>query len=249
MFLIFYIVVLLLYPMKILRTLLVEDDPIYMIKMELMLESLGFKNIKTAATAEEAILHIGDYKPALIISDLFLGGEKTGLDLMKIGFAEGIPILLITACQEDGFFIEAKKRGNVAYLVKPFHKITLESTIDLMLSYHSPDVSADKILYIRGYHNEKTRVNYNDILWCQVNKNYSTIMTKTAKYVLKQSLQKTINELDDERFIRIHDAYAVNIDHITTIFADFLEINGQNLPLGRTYKKQLTQHVRIFKNS
>lgn len=231
---------------KSLKVLVIEDDPIFSIYLETTLKKIGFVKIQMLSSAEDAMNAIQTNKPDLIFSDIMFEGQKMGLDVAAIAIDEEIPIILMTMLKDIETYVEALDIGRIAYLVKPFHLITLESTIELVLSNHSLESSKDKILYIQGNRNEKLRIAYNDIVWIEVDRNYCTIQTKNSKFSIKYSLQAILNDLNDERFMRIHNRYVINLNHLKTLHNNFVQSTKGQVPLGRTYKKALLTTVPII---
>ncbi len=230
------------------KVLLVENDPIFVVKLQIMLKELGVGETVTLSYAEEANLVIKNFKPTLIISDILLDGKKTGIDVAELAIQEDIPIILITMLKDARVYSDAMDLGNgkVSYLIKPFHQYTLKSVIELLICNKQLSDSTEKALFIRGHHNEKLRLSYNDIVWIEVDRNYSTIHTKSSKYSLKKSLLNLIEDLKDDRFIRVHNRYAVNIHYVKSISLNSVRTSIEELPLGRLYKKNLkTQMLQL----
>ena len=50
-----------------------------------------------------------------------------------------------------------------------------------------------------------------------------------------------MQKISEQEFVRIHRSYVVNLQHVSGINGDHMEINGANLPVGYTYKKMLME--------
>jgi DNA-binding response OmpR family regulator len=80
------------------KVLIVEDETIISFGYRLQLERLGFHVLGTARSSEEAEALLAQERPDLIIMDIYLKGEKNGLELAReIHASAPIPILFLTA--------------------------------------------------------------------------------------------------------------------------------------------------------
>ena len=101
------------------RILVVDDDASIRETFEHHLARSGYQ-VRTAASAEEALAVVAEFEPALVITDIRMPGMD-GLELLRQvrSAAEDIDVLLITAHEEMKTAIEAMKAGAYDYLVKP----------------------------------------------------------------------------------------------------------------------------------
>ena len=103
------------------KILIIEDETIISFGYRLQLERMGFEVIGTARSSAEAEDLLRNERPDLIIMDIYLKGEKNGLELaQEIHATDPIPIIFLTAAfkseefQQRGYAI-----GAVDYLLKP----------------------------------------------------------------------------------------------------------------------------------
>lgn len=91
------------------------------------------------------------------------------------------------------------------------------------------------------------RVNCYDLRYIHADGNYCFLISEhKKKYAVKISLRQLLYRLPAS-FIRIHKSYVVNLDYLEKL--DLKErhayIDGQALPIGRTYLSELTQQLSI----
>jgi two-component system response regulator AtoC len=102
--------------------LIVDDEP----NMRLVLSTLFEQNdfvAKSAQSAEEALAHVRDHDPDLILTDMQMPGMG-GLELLRTlnsRFPE-IPVVLLTAYGTVSAAVEAMRRGAFDFLLKPFDR-------------------------------------------------------------------------------------------------------------------------------
>jgi DNA-binding LytR/AlgR family response regulator len=145
----------------------------------------------------------------------------------------------MTSSLDEKLYNLTKQIKQVNYLIKPIQALSLISTVEKILEdrrvIEGENVVKKLAVYIKNMKNEYCIVYFCDILLIESQGNYSTIITKNQKYTLKESLKSFAKNLD-ERFIRCHQKYVINTDHIKTITKDIIQIAEYGIPLGRTYK-------------
>lgn len=108
------------------RILIVEDEPLTAFDNEQMLSAAGYEVVGTVDRVAEA-LPLLEHEDGvdLILSDVRLTGERTGIDLAKIAKARGIPLLFVTGREPEGG--EALALG---VLLKPYSHKLLRSALE-----------------------------------------------------------------------------------------------------------------------
>lgn len=102
------------------RVLIIEDDMILALSLEIMLKKLGYTQIRKAHTGEKALETMVDFKPDLMLVDIFLGVGISGIDVVKkIQEKEEVPVIYITGNSDDYHRNLADETDYVSYLVKP----------------------------------------------------------------------------------------------------------------------------------
>lgn len=112
------------------KILIIEDETIISFSYRLQLERIGFHVIGTARSSEEAERLLKAERPDLIIMDIYLKGEKTGLELAKeIHATDPIPVLFLTASTKPEIVEAIRSLKGCHYLAKPIHSDSLEDTL------------------------------------------------------------------------------------------------------------------------
>lgn len=116
--------------MKVNNILLVEDDAILLFVNEKMLTQLGFTNIFTARTADEAIATAEKCNPDVILMDIRLIGDDDGIYAMeKIRNFSQAPVIYLSGNSDPATFERAKNSGMHAFLTKPVSLEMLKETL------------------------------------------------------------------------------------------------------------------------
>lgn len=224
--------------------LLIDDDPIWLIKLDLMLEEIGLKNIQKCSAIIEAEKIIETDWVDLIITDVVLDDELV-FKIKPLLVTKKIPCIFISAAPIENNYDLAKTITNSRFLIKPFHYLTLKSTIESLVTTLNDDNQKEKGLLITAKFKQKIIIKFEDILWLEAERNYTIIcILNQKKHVIKKALIQVATELD-KRFLQVHRSIIVNTDYITkiTFMEDKIYINGNHLKIGRSFKSAIATFV------
>ena len=119
------------------RILVVEDEIIVVMELQERLESLGYAVAAVAASGEEAIQKAAEMQPDLVLMDIRLQGEMSGIEAAEAIQAQfDIPVVYLTAFSDENTLQQAKATEPFGYLLKPFQARQLYSTIEMALCKH-----------------------------------------------------------------------------------------------------------------
>jgi DNA-binding response OmpR family regulator len=78
------------------RILIVEDEPLTAFDNENMIREAGYEVVATIDRYSEAIAKLDSEEVDLILSDVRLGGDRSGVDVARAARDRGIPVLFVT---------------------------------------------------------------------------------------------------------------------------------------------------------
>ena len=107
------------------RILVVEDEPLTAFDNETVLNSAGYEVVATLDGFDEALEILESEQVDLILSDIRLRSEQTGIDLARAAKDLGIPTLFAT-----GHRIETASEVAIGCLHKPYTDRQLTAAID-----------------------------------------------------------------------------------------------------------------------
>ena len=89
------------------------------------------------------------------------------------------------------------------------------------------------------------KITLKDVDWFGVDGKCAYAKTATRHYPLNLSLKELEKKLDKKQFVRIHQSYMVDLKKIDAIniIDNLVLISGTQLPIGRSYKKQLMSQI------
>ena len=107
------------------RILIVEDEPLTAFDNENMLGDAGYEIVATVDDFEEALHILEREEVHLVLSDVRLRSQRTGIDLARHARGRGVPTLFATG-------VAYPKAGSIAVgcLAKPYTERQLLKAID-----------------------------------------------------------------------------------------------------------------------
>lgn len=221
--------------------LIVEDEFLIAETILEILEKAGYSKIRIVATVEEAINEIGINKPTMVLTDINLGKEKSGIDLGKLLHTTyHIPFIYITSHSSPEILGKAKHTRPNAYIVKPFKTEDLLVAIELALfnSTEKTESNSDSPELIVKEGRTMVRLNCDDIKWLESDSNYTTInLNNGNRRVVRISLSELQQQLPTHQFLRIHKSHIVNKKYVTEINTNNIMLDTIELPVGRSYQQ------------
>lgn len=124
------------------KVLIVEDEYIVANNLRQVLERFGYEITGIAVSATEAERGIRNNKPDIVLLDIRLEGDRTGIDIAKALKAQNIAFIYLSANSNQKILEEAKKTEPYGFLVKPFRKKDLEVMLDIAWYRHTHSMEA-----------------------------------------------------------------------------------------------------------
>jgi PAS domain S-box-containing protein len=105
------------------KILIVEDEVIIAKELELIGTKLGCKVCGVVQSGEDAILYAKKFNPDLILMDIVLQGKTDGIEAANTIKKElNIPVMYITAYDDEAMLNRVKENAPLGYLLKPFEQ-------------------------------------------------------------------------------------------------------------------------------
>lgn len=246
--------------MNEIQVLIVEDDPLFQVEVEMLLEELHYTGFETVNNGREALERLEAKNFDLLLLDIGIRGSMNGIELAEKVSDQRIPFLFFTASDDPQVYEQARELRPSAFLIKPFHKITLRSAIESALMgsedaaarqqavrFIQEEKRARQVLFVRS-NNKLFKVNLEDIGLIEGEGNYCEIITPDRRVAVKTSLKQILQKLPPQRFIRVHRNFAVHIVHIDNVDLsdNSVSIYGMQAPIGGTFRAAFVEQLNLL---
>lgn len=191
----------------------------------------------------EAMDYLRENKVDLMFLDINMP-EISGMELLKI-----IPThpktILTTAYSE--YALESYDYGVIDYLLKPIYFPRFLKAIDRFFLAENVKSKEEEIeintvnVKVDGYFID---IALDQLLFAQSFGNYVKLHTTKRIYLASITTSEFEKCLPEKNFVRIHKSYIVALDKIEAVEKDFVIIKKEKLPVGITYKRELSDRIK-----
>ena len=120
--------------------LIVEDEFAVAFQLQAIMVSAGYQVTGIAISVAKALASIGETQPDLVLLDIHLKGDLTGIDLAEQLRQRAIPFIYLSANSSQSILEQAKATQPYGFLVKPFREKDLLVTLDIALYRHQHSI-------------------------------------------------------------------------------------------------------------
>ena len=114
--------------------LIVEDEAIVALDIKRTILKMGFAVSGMVTNFDDVLNNLKKKLPTIILLDIYLKNSKDGIETAKaIKEIADIPIIYLSAFSDDRTIERAVQTNPVGYLVKPFKRDDLKSTLQLAI--------------------------------------------------------------------------------------------------------------------
>lgn len=223
--------------MKI-KAIIVDDEKLARKRIfSLLKDESEITVVEECSTGRMAINSINEIKPSLIFLDIKLK-DMSGFNVLE-EIDNNIKPAVIFITAYDEYAIKAFEYFALDYLQKPFREDRFKKSINNAVEtikkneLNSLNEKIESIVSLieTGNKNKfnsilpikvgnKTKIiNIGEIKYIKASGYYAEIFTDTKKYLLRESLNNLIRDLNDSEFIRIHRSTIVNINSIQELIS------------------------------
>ncbi|MCR4031539.1 MULTISPECIES: LytR/AlgR family response regulator transcription factor [Flavobacterium] len=169
--------------------------------------------------------------------------EISGMELLKI-LPTHPKTILTTAYSE--FALESYDYGVIDYLLKPIYFPRFLKAIDRFFATENTRKVEEEIIHsvsvkVDGYFIE---IELEQLLFAQSFGNYVKLHTTKRTYLASITTTEFEKCLPEKSFMRVHKSYIVALDKIDATEKDFIVIKNERIPIGITYRRELTDRLK-----
>jgi two-component system response regulator AlgR len=236
-----------------LRTLIVDDEPLAVERLQILCARLGDLHLVGAAgDGQSALRLIAALTPDLILLDI----SMPGLDGMTVARALGTTahrpaIVFITAFDE--FAVAAFDVAATDYLLKPVSGDRLQRAVARVRTQLAtspagrPGASPFTTDFWVPHRSEIIRISAADIDLIEAERDYMRLHVGPRSYLLHTTITELERRLDPEQFLRLHRSTIVPRSRIARLRHDgagtweAVTTAGRALRVGRTYLQRVRE--------
>lgn len=252
--------------MSEIKVFVVEDESIVSKDIQHSLKRLGYQVCGSASSGEKAIEAISAAKPDVILMDIMLKGEMTGIETADIiKNSVQTPVIFLTAYADNATLEKAKKIQPYGYIIKPFKEVDLHTSIELAIYKHKKILEVEKerdflfsivdnkdnttndFIFVKS-NSQFVKINLSEIMYIEALKDYVVINLINKRYTIYSTMKDIYVKLGTYDFVRIHRSFIIRLDKISSIDYPNLRLEGIDkfFPIGGSYKEDLMKRIELF---
>lgn len=237
--------------MNKIKCMIVDDEPIAVRVIKNHLAAFnGFEIVAECSNALEAMPVLSEKEIDLLFCDIQMP-QITGVDFVRS--LKHPPKVIFTTAYRD-YAIEAFELNVVDYLLKPISFDRFAKAIHHFLeldalenSQHLQSANTEQkhrnYIFLKA-DKKHHKVNLEDIFYFESMGDYVIVYTQQKKIVTKERIGNLPEMLPEKDYLQIHRRYIVSIPKIESVGPGFVEINGKKLPVGRSFKSELSRFLQ-----
>jgi two-component system LytT family response regulator len=247
-------------------TLIVDDEPVARRRIRRLLKpETDISIVGECGDGRVAIDAIRTLRPDLVFLDVQMP-EVDGLAVLR-ALGKPLPVVVFVTAF-DQYALAAFEVHALDYLLKPFSRMRFLETVArardhlARLEAHSTDKRMLALLkdlqvstpYLNRFVVRKggrmLLLDAGQVDWIQAADNYAVLHEGPATHLIRDTMNCLAEELDPEKFVRIHRSTIVQIDRIHELLpafhGDFVVVlhDGTRLNMSRGYRQQVEALLR-----
>lgn len=195
----------------------------------------------------DAIDFLSTQKADLIFADIQMP-DLTGIEFVRS--LEATPRIIFTTAYEK-YALEGYKLNAIDYLLKPFSyeeflRAAAKARKQAELEANAlPTIEANsQFLFLKSEYKIR-RINFNDIVYIEGLKDYIKVfIAGEDKPILSLNSIKSLEQkLPQEKFMRVHRSFVVNLERINTIERSRIVYGKVYIPVSDQYKDKFQEYL------
>jgi DNA-binding LytR/AlgR family response regulator len=231
-----------------LKTIAIDDEPLALSLLSDYISKTPF--LEMAGTFDnplDAIDFLSKESVDLLLIDIQMP-DLTGTEFVRS--LETSPKVIFTTAYPQ-YAIEGFKLNAIDYLLKPFSYDEFLKAVQK--AYKQAELEAGAVttveansqfLFLKSEYKIR-RINFNDILYIEGLKDYIKVFIKgEPKPILSLNSIKALEQkLPDDRFMRVHRSFIVNLEQIDTIERSRIVFGKEYIPISDQYKEKFQAYL------
>src|SRR5687768_8573352 len=210
-----------------LRVLVVDDEPLAVERLQLLLARCANTSVVGTANEGEAALRIAEaVTPDLVLLDIAMPGMD-GIDVARALSDSSVNPAIVFVTAFDNFAVAAFDVAAIDYLMKPVQVDRLERALQRVRAWvdgggatATHKASAHVEEFWVPDHSGLVRIAASDIERVTAERDYMRLHVGARSWLIHRTIAKLEEDLDPELFIRVHRSVILRKDTITGLYRD-----------------------------
>lgn len=238
------------------RTVIAEDEPPARDKLtRWVAESKLFEVVSSVGDGLAAANAIATLQPDVAFLDIRMPG-LSGIELAAQFERTSAPLIVFVTAFDE-YAVQAFDLSAIDYILKPYDRDRFDRAIERITARLNDRSNSERAVLLAR---QRTRpaarllvpdgeqlllIDTDTIEWLEAADNYVHVHTATKGYLMRRTLQDLLDQLGEDRFVRIHKSVAVHLAFIASmspLFKGDYEIHlrsGRIVRMSRRYKDAL----------
>jgi two-component system, LytTR family, response regulator LytT len=231
-----------------LKTIAIDDEPLAIALLTDYITKTPFLELSgTFDNPVDALEFLHNEQIDLILVDIQMP-DLTGIEFTRM-LEKGPKIIFTTAYAQ--YALEGFKLSATDYLLKPFSYEEFLKAVQKAYKIAELENNAattveanNQFLFLKSEYKIR-RINFNDILYIEGLKDYIKVFTRTdPKPIMSlNSLKALEQKLPEEKFMRVHRSFIVNLEQIDTIERSRIVFGKEYIPVSDQYKDKFQAYL------
>ncbi|ASK31182.1 DNA-binding response regulator [Chryseobacterium sp. T16E-39] len=223
--------------------IIVDDEPLAIQLLESHISKIeSLKLVGTAKNAIDAYKVLQEIPVDLMFLDIEMP-DLNGIDFLKTLHTK--PKTIFTTAYRE-FAIEGFELEAVDYLLKPISFERFFRSVDRVLRKDSTETEHEEFVILRSGGLQR-KIMLADIIYFESSGNDVKVFLKgNADIIAKDKISELESVLSGKGFIRVHRSFMINSRYVTAFNNDEVIVEGNSIPVGRTYKREFDEFITHF---
>lgn len=222
------------------KCLIIDDEP----PAHKVLESYISKHssldlVGNFYNAIEALSFLSSNQVDLLFLDINMP-ELSGVEMLRT--MQNPPLVILTTAYSE-FALESYDLGVIDYLMKPirFDRFLKAVNKVMALKQTSPQKQAQKpdqkqsiFIKVDGV---QQKIVLADLEYVESQGNFVQLYVQDKKYLTAETLTNMDKNLKDSGFLRIHKSYVINLEKVSSLQGNMVQVGNKLLPVGNSYRQ------------
>ena len=212
---------------KVLRILLVDDEPLAVERLELLLaRSAQVEIVGTAHDGEEALRIAESLSPDLVLLDIAMPGMD-GIDVARALSESSVDPAVVFVTAFDNFAVAAFDVAAIDYLMKPVQPDRLDRALERVRAHLAGgDRAGPRRMpaHVEEFwvpdHSGLVRIAASDIGRVTAERDYMRLHVGPRSWLIHRTIAKLEEDLDPALFLRVHRSVILRRDTISGLYRD-----------------------------